>query len=571
MKFKKAAAFMLAAAIAVMGMAGCGNKDAANTESSKNTEITESQKNEDSTSSGELVLTEDGVTEKGVFPIVPEKITLTAVVVQYPYISDMKTNEFTQWLEEITNIHLDMTVVPEEGLKDKLNLMLSTGDYPDIIMTGAASNNRDVVKYGMSEKIYIPLNEYIDKYSENLVARWEEMPEIKEGMTAPDGNIYVLPTFEGYTGHGAIDKKQWVNKGWLDNLGMEVPTTIEEYYDMLVAFKNEDPNGNGKQDEIPLTGAYGTWAAEPYLFILNAFDYYDESLVKLKDGTFSSTADTDGFKEGLKFLNKLYAEGLLDPASLTQDLNQLVQVTRNEDNIVGAYSAGHIAMGIDYTNKDVFENWTYILPLKGPNGYQGIPVSDKQTINGGPFAITDKCKNPAAAFRLADMLFGDLDSYVQQNWYKGRTWEDPTPGSKGITGLDARFRQIPAPEGQTQTSFDWGTASCRGWEKNHKLYLEFTGDIKDPVNYEAYLIQVTEEYKKYASEYEQQMPTWNDVETSEKLSNMITPIQDYVKTSIVDFITGNKNVDKDWQEYLDGLKQLGYYEYIQLKQDTYFK
>ena len=64
MKLKKAAAFMLATAIAVMGIAGCGKKDMANTESSKNAEVTESQQSKDSTSSGELVLTEDGVTEK---------------------------------------------------------------------------------------------------------------------------------------------------------------------------------------------------------------------------------------------------------------------------------------------------------------------------------------------------------------------------------------------------------------------------------------------------------------------------------------------------------------------------
>lgn len=564
MKPKKALALTLAASM-MLGVAGCGNEGG---DVPKN----ESASNAESQGTGEtLTVTEDGVTEKGVYPIVPEKITLSALVVQLPHVSDIKTNQFTLWLEEVTNIHLDMTVVPEEGLRDKLNLMLSTGDYPEIILSGAAGSNNDIVKYGMTENIYIPLNEYIDKYSENLVERWEEMPEIKEGMTAPDGNVYALPVFEGYVGHGAVSFKQWVNQGWLDKLEMDVPTTIDEYYDMLVAFKNEDPNQNGKQDEIPLTGAYGTWAGDPYYFILNAFDYFDYNLVKLKDGEFTSCADTDGFKKGLKFLNKLYTEGLLDPASLTQDQAQLAQLARNESDIVGAYSAGHIAMGIDNANRAVFDNWTYILPLTGPDGYQGTPVADKQTINGGPFAITDKCKNPAAAFRLADMWFGDLDSYVQQNWAKGREWEEPTPGSKGVTGYDAKFRPIPLPEGQTQQTTNWAATSALGNMKENKLYIEFTGDIKDPVNYEAYLIQVTEEYKRYAADFEQLMPTWNDTETADKLNNLFTPINDYVKTSIVDFITGNKSIDNDWAAYLDGLRQLGYYDYIQLQQDTYFK
>lgn len=518
----------------------------------------------------ELTVTEDGVTEKGVYPIVPEKITLTALVQQLPWVSDIETNEFTVWLEEVTNIHLDMIVVPQEGLKDKLNLMLSTGDYPDIIMSGAASGNSDVVKYGIEEQIYIPMNEYIEKYSENLVERWEEMPYIKERMTAPDGNVYALPIFEGYAGHSAVSFKQWVNQDWLEKVGMEVPTTIDEYYDMLVAFKNEDPNGNGIQDEIPLTGAVGTWAADPYYFVLNAFDFFDYSLIKLKDGKFSSCADTEGFKEGLTFLNKLYSEGLMDPTSLTQDGNQLTQLARNEGDLIGAYSAGHIAMGIDVNNREAFDRWTYILPLKGPNGYQGTPVAEQETIAGGPFAITDKCKNPAAAFRLADMWFGDLDSYVWQNWSKGKEWEDAAEGTKGITGYDADYRPITAPSNSGITTINWSSTTALGNRKDHKLYIEFTGDIKDSANYEAYLIQVTEEYKKYRADYEQLMPTWYDMELSTELGNLFTPINDYVKAAIVDFITGNKSIEKDWQSYLDGLEQLGYYRYIELVQENYF-
>lgn len=561
---KRILAAIMAAAV-VGSLTSCGGKSG--TESTGSTGSTTGSTS--ASDSGESGLTEDGVTPKGVYPIVEETYNMSVLIQQLPWVSEITSNEYTKWLEETTNIHLDMTVVAAEGLGDKVNLMLSTGDYPEVIMSGAANGNNDVVKYGMEEGIFIPMNPYIEKYSENLVERWEEMPEIKEGMTAPDGNIYVLPTFEGYVGHSAVSFKQWINQDWLDKVGMEVPTTIDEYYEVLKAFKEQDPNGNGEADEVPLSGAIGTWAAEPYYFILNAFDYFDYSLMRIKDGQFYPSANTEGFKEGLKFMNKLYTEGLLDPASLTQDGTQLTQLAQNESNILGAYSAGHIGMGIDINNKEVFDNWTYILPLKGPTGYQGTPVADKQAVAGGPFAITDKCKNPAAAFRMADMWFGDLDSYQMQNWSKGRQWEDADPGTKGVTGYDAKFKNIPKENTEMNTD-NWAATTAYGSMKEAKLYLQFEGDPKDPINYEGYLIQVTEEYKKYRADYEQGMPAWYDADTANQLNNMFTPINDYVQAAIVDFISGVKNVDADWDAYLQGLESLGYSEYIAKSQEAYF-
>ena len=99
-----------------------------------------------------------------------------------------------------------------------------------------------------------------------------------------------MPTFEGAVGHGAVSYKAWINVGWLDALGLEMPETTEDFKNVLTAFKNDDPNGNGEADEVPFSGAINTWAADPYFFILNAFDHYEGSLLKLKDGEFSFTA-----------------------------------------------------------------------------------------------------------------------------------------------------------------------------------------------------------------------------------------------------------------------------------------
>jgi putative aldouronate transport system substrate-binding protein len=169
----------------------------------------------------------------------PVKITISTFIAQQPSgYTDLLTNTFTTWLEEQTNVNLDMTIVPSDGAKDKLVLMLASGDYPEMI-TGGFFNNADLMNYGSREKILIPLNDLIDKYAVSLKTRWAEMPQIKSDMITPDGNIYGIPSLDsGGVGHPQCSYKLWMNMEWLNNLGLQVPTTTEEFKNVLMAFKN---------------------------------------------------------------------------------------------------------------------------------------------------------------------------------------------------------------------------------------------------------------------------------------------------------------------------------------------
>ena len=129
------------------------------------------------------------MTPAGELPIVTEQVTLSVMLPQVGQVNDLVDNEFTHFVEEQTNIKLDMQIAPEDGYGDKLNLALSTGTYPELILYGAAGSNMDIVKYGMTEKIYLPMNDYIEKYSVNIKQIWEDIPSLKASMTAPDGNV----------------------------------------------------------------------------------------------------------------------------------------------------------------------------------------------------------------------------------------------------------------------------------------------------------------------------------------------------------------------------------------------
>jgi putative aldouronate transport system substrate-binding protein len=133
----------------------------------------------------------DNINSAGIFPIVKEKVTLKVLMSGSPRVEDYNTNEFTKWLEEKTNVHVDWEVVPAAQADQKLNLMLASGTYPDIILGFAVTPTKQLI-YG-SQGIFKPLNELIDKYGPETKKVLADMPEVKKAITAADGKVYSLP------------------------------------------------------------------------------------------------------------------------------------------------------------------------------------------------------------------------------------------------------------------------------------------------------------------------------------------------------------------------------------------
>ena len=511
------------------------------------------------------------ISDPGEYPIVEDTYTLDVFIKQPADIGDVETNDVTKALEELTNVHLDMTIATDEAYTERLNLLLNTADYPSVIMS-AGFSNADLVKYGSEEKIFIPLNDLIDTHCTTIPLRWEEHPTWKDDMTTPDGNIYGIPSADSASvGHSAASYKLWLNTAWVEELGMELPETTEEFKELLVAFKEKDPNGNGVADEIPLTGANGTWAADPWLFLLNSFGYYNENLLMLKDGTFTGVANQDYIKEGLQYINKLYNEGLIDPAAFTQNEQQLSSVGNNADiPIMGAATCGHLGMAVSINDQERVSMYEALLPLEGPNGYRGTPFTEELQLSGASWVITDACEDPEIAIKWADAMCTDEMVIQSQVGNKGEQWDDADPDTYGMDGTTpATYKYLEySTSGEGAVDYKWGWVQ-RLLEFDWKNAFQVTGDIRDATNYEAFLIQETEKLRPYAADVDQIPALYMDEETSSRLSQLSTPLTDYVKSSFVEFITGKKNLDSDWDAYVSGLENLNYSEYIQIYQDSY--
>ncbi|MFF2018347.1 extracellular solute-binding protein [Paenibacillus sp. NPDC058177] len=212
-----------------------------------------------------------------------------------------------QETEKKTGIHIEFQSPTTGQEKNQFNLLMSSGSYPDVIEWGWNDYPGGGVG-AMNSGVIVPLNDYIDKYAPNLTKLLSDHPEIKKEVSTDDGRIYAFPFLRAdpylrtYFGLG-------IRKDWLDKLGLQVPTTIDEWHTVLKALKEGDPNGNGKADEIPLLIKKDTMLNFSNVF-LNAWGI--TSQFYLKDGKAAYGPIQPEYKEFLNTMRNWYAEGLID-------------------------------------------------------------------------------------------------------------------------------------------------------------------------------------------------------------------------------------------------------------------
>ncbi|WP_248930372.1 ABC transporter substrate-binding protein [Paenibacillus hamazuiensis] len=520
---------------------------------------------------------EEGKTAKaavnppGQLPIVNEKTTLKVLMKGSASVEDFATNEFTKWLEQKTNIHIEWEVTPEKTATEKLNLVLSSGDYPDVIMGFGVSPTLMMI-YG-SQGVFLPLNDLIDKYGVEMKKMFADNAFYKDLITAPDGKIYALPQVnECY--HCMFQQRMWVYKPWLDKLGLKMPETTEDFYEMLKAFKTKDPNGNGKADEIALSGSVQAGASHLFStqmldsFLMNAFIYdHGEKKLYLEGGKVTVPYNKPEWKEGLKYLRKLYAEGLIDPQALTQDNNQLKKLGENPDIAVLGASSGHNMGSLTQLGaaSGRWKEYVAVPPLKGPSGFRNAAYHP-YVVTNGQYIITKNAKNPELAFRLADFMFNSPDTTIR--WYAGREgteWRYAEKGEIGINGKPAIWKQL-TPWGGVQ-NVNWGQTGPGYRSSDFRL-----GEVANPEQpLEIILYNETKQkMEPYKMPIEKVMPpVFFTADQASEIADLEKTILDHVKEMMARFITGDTDIDKNWDSYVKNLDNMNLKRYLEIYQQAY--
>ncbi|MFC5467377.1 extracellular solute-binding protein [Cohnella suwonensis] len=486
----------------------------------------------------------------------------------------LEDNDYTKLVEQKFNAKIKWDLAPADALIDRRQLLLASGDYPEVFLEGKFSN-ADLMTYG-KQGVLIPLNDLIDKYAPNLKALWEKKPFLKTAMTSPDGNIYGIPRFnECY--HCTYSQKYWMNKEWLDKVGLPVPTTTDELYAVLKAFKTQDPNGNGKADEIPLTGApnKSVWNGNIDAYLMNSFIYNDnDKYLTVTDGKVDFAANKPEWKDGLAYMQKLYKEGLIDSASFTQNDQAIGQLGNREgDEIVGSITTALVSYLLNVGDEKItrHKHWVIVPPLKGPNGVQ--LAGTWQGLGEFAFTITNKASEAQqiAAIQIADYAFSEEGAlFSEYGTNEGIGWNKAQPGEKNIWGEPAKysFENLKKLDENAIRNDSW---SLLGPKDMSKEFRDSFASAQDPLSakgYETRLAQATKEYEPYAPKEIYPASAYIRPEDTDTAAQLTTAIKDYVNTSMAQFIIGNKDIEKDWDAYVKGFDGLNLAKYIEIYQNA---
>lgn len=562
---KKRVLALLLSACMVISIAGCSSGKTETGADSKGGEGSAAAASEAADASGP-----EGFNATGM-PIMNEKITLK-VWIEGGADIDWEQNRFVKQIEEKSNIKMEIISTPLSDALQKRNLMLASGDYPDLILTDwpTVFTKSDVMQYGVKEGVLLPITDFIDKYGNNMKRIFDENPNYKESCIAPDGEIYGFARFsECY--HCSAYPKIYLRQDWMDSLGLDMPENTEELREVLRAFVNDDPNGNGKKDEIGMIGAT-TWnTMVEYALMGMSFQTVkpDFWLSLGADGkTVEFSPSTDAYREGLRYIKSLYDEGLIDGTSFTQKDDQMAQTIRTEPHVVGMYVCDHAGMGYDNNNPEEAENYQILIPVAGPDGFrrQGQNANEGE-IQGFHAVITDTCQYPEAAFRLIDEFFYD-DDYNMERMYgeRGLGWDYAPEGTKNVFGGEARYIVNSVTEDQS-AEIKKGTMGVGPQADLASFRLSMLPEAEDiylPGNYEQRITLDTQKVEQYIPEERLDYMVYIPMDMADDYAEIQTNLNNFVRMATVQFITGDRDIESGWEQYLSELDSYRVDRYIEI-------
>ena len=500
------------------------------------------------------------VTPKGEFPVTDEPITLSVAVPVNAKVEDIHTNAYTLFLEENSGINLEIVELSASDAATQVNTIMLSGDLPDAFM-GYNFGYDELASYADAGYL-LPLDEYIEAYGDEYFAFLDKVRAVIGNATAQvtvDGQIYAVPTASDMVTDMYAGYKIRVPQIFLDNLNLEMPRTLEEFHDYLVAVRDQDANGNGDpSDEIPMTGYDGS----RFLIenIGNAFQYTDgATFLKLNDGKVECIATNDAFRETLAYLKTLLDEGLLDPAFYTQDQSMMLTLDTQEYPLVGA-DASYASANYD-SSSALWTSLRIIPNLVGPEGYAATRVM-VPGVNRA-LVITTSCEHPAEAFRLFDFMLSDYASAVGRLGTENVHWKQAAEGLTGRDGGPAKYELIGPQE--------WTLPTMNSiW----RITNIFHGDV---MNY------VAEDPESSVGKLAADVFRWKLAEgvTGEQLSQLLmdpdTSIEykeiqnmvvSYINENVAKFVLGDRSME-EWEDYVSTLESIGVDEYVRIAQEAY--
>ncbi|MDR2096271.1 MAG: extracellular solute-binding protein [Treponema sp.] len=492
---------------------------------------------------------------------------------------DYKDNAFTKKITDETGIKLDIISSSDADANTRLNAMLASGQYPDIILTGytgfGSINN---LTYWGSQGILIPLDKYNIKSYPNIKKVLDEYPAADQRIRGADGHIYGLPYVNDCLHCIYSYGRAWYHMPFLRDNNRKVPETIAEFTDYLRWVRDNDVNKNGnRNDEIPIAFSapnlrqFISFISKAYMPFIFTSDHFGLGLNK---GRVWEQYREKEFRQALATMAGWYKEGLIAPNSFTMTDEQVRNVIHNEPAVVGVHFwAWNGARQPSARWAETF----HLKPLAGPAGQRNSGNSDPWSILDVRMVITDKCKDPVLAIAWYDYC---LNFEVQMAGYigpKGEAWGAPDPGSRSLKGATPLYKLLTTFGGQ-QINSSWNQMNPLYQSAEFRLgeqAAEFetaqkwweTGDpsLRDRIAANSSYNEINNYYYANAdvpwtipTEYFIPPVALNDAD-NDRVSDINSVLNPYLDQAISEFITGSKDINNDsaWNAFLSELDRIG--------------
>lgn len=533
MKKRRLMAAAMAAVMLTGTLAGCSAKsETSGTEAAKG-EAGASQAQTEETLEGSLVSKE------------PKEFTVFLNFNNMPFDSNWQV-----WQEAAkrTNVSLKGTIsLSNSNEEEAFNLMMSSGNLADIIGYVDASSLEKLGRDGGM----IPLNDLIKEHAPNIQKVLDEDARFRQTAYSLDGNIYQIPKNQELK----AAEFWWIRQDWLDKLNLKAPTTVDELHDVLYAFRNEDPNGNGLKDEIPLFDRAGWKQPDEYLYLWDtSLEFYP------RDGKMKYEPLEENFKTGVSNMIKWYQEGLIDPEIFTRGAS-------SRDTLLGGDLGGCTHDWVSTANYNSTLQETIpgfqMVAITPPADQNGVVKERVSRYPGVGWGISSQCKDPVTVIKFMDYFFTEEGSDLMNWGIEGDTFTRDADGSKHFTdtvlqseltpigylrSIGAQYRIGMCQDGD----YEYATMKEDGIEAN-KLYNghdEWFDDSLPP-----YLDG------KMALKYT------SDDETEYK--NIMASIKPYVDEKFQSWILGVNDFDSEYDTFIKELKARGIDRALEINQKAY--
>nr|WP_292165426.1 extracellular solute-binding protein [Butyrivibrio sp.] len=500
------------------------------------------------------------------FPLA-EKTTLTGTI-SYPANTESDPNNRTIFkrLQEQTNVEIQWTAIQSDQWGDKITLEMSNVNTLTDFVFSAGFSDSDLLKYAKQGAI-ISLEDYIDAYMPNLKAVFDKYPEYRAMCEDENGHIWALPWIEQLgsekTAIQTVGDMSFINKKWLDFLGLEMPTTVDEFEQVLIAFRD---NADAIQKEfnidgsiIPMSCIVNDGDQDPAILINGFGEGYGDAdrgrhIAVTDDLKVICSSTQMGYKDGIAWLHKLYDEGLIDSEAFTQEWSTYVSKGKS-----GRYG---VCFSWDVANIDNLEDWVPLPALTADT--RNITPQNGSFTSGfdrGRCVVTSVAKNPALVCAWLDLMYDPFQS-PQNNW---GTYGEEDEFDIFELGTNDNGEQMlkHAPLGDA-SPVEVREAECVGGplailDEYYGVYVTCPDDAQYRLDWikDIYTPDMNTKYV-YPNVFMSEADT-------KKLSDLSADVTKCINSHKADWIM-NGFTDADWDAYIEELNSYGLEEYLSIYQ-----